>query len=193
MYFAWYFWQLGEGRRHWRIGGLAFSISAVFLLAMSGIYHALYPGEWKDFFQRLDYAGIFALITGTFTAIHVVYFKGWWRWGMISIVGGLSLVSMLIHLFFWDSIHFYVSLGIYLVIGWMGFFSFLKLRKTVDPSHLRYGSIGGVIYTVGTVFMILEQPIFIPGWFGHHEIWHLFVLGGLTAHLLFVLQGMRSR
>lgn len=188
-----WFWKLGKDKPYWRFGAVAFTASAVYLLAMSGTYHALYPGEMKDLFQRLDYSGIFALITGTFTAIHIVYFKGLWRWGMIGLVGGLSLIAMVIHLFFWEDIPFYVSLIIFICIGWLGFFSFLKLRKEVPAAQLRYGNWGGITYTVGTLFMVFEQPVFIPGWFGHHEIWHLFVLGGLSAHLLFVLKGMRDR
>lgn len=187
------FYKKSAGKPNWRIGAFAFVISAVFLLAMSGTYHALYPGEWKDFFQRMDYSGIFALITGTFAAIHVVYFKGFWRWGMISIVGGLSLVAMTIHLFFWDHIHFYVSVCIYLFIGWMGFFSFLKLRKEVPFSKVRFGALGGIIYTLGTIFMFTEYPVIVPRWFGHHEIWHFFVIGGLSMHMLFVLKGMERQ
>ena len=52
-----------------------FSFAIVFLLAKSGDYHLLEPGSTaRAVLQRLNHAGIFFLIAGTFTPIHGLLF-----------------------------------------------------------------------------------------------------------------------
>ena len=44
---------------------------------------------------------------------------------------------------------------------------------------------GGVAYLLGEPIYSREWPDPWPGRFGHHEIWHLFVLIGAGAHYAF--------
>lgn len=46
--------------------------------------------------------------------------------------------------------------------------------------------VGGVFYTSGAVIVGLRRPDPLPDWFGYHEIFHLLVLAGGTAHYLAV-------
>lgn len=48
---------------------------------------------------------------------------------------------------------------------------------------------GGIFYTPGADADYLEKPNPVPGDFGFHEIWHLFVLGGVFLHHLFMCAG----
>ena len=64
----------------WAVAVGVFVLSGVFLLSMSSVYHMLdVDGAGRDVLQRLDHAGIFALIAGTFTPAHVILFTGVWR------------------------------------------------------------------------------------------------------------------
>ena len=47
---------------------------------------------------------------------------------------------------------------------------------------------GGIIYTVGGVIYALKLPIFNAHhkYFGSHEIFHLFVMGGSICHFIFM-------
>ena len=47
--------------------------------------------------------------------------------------------------------------------------------------------IGGVIYTLGAVVYITKIFNFVPGVFGFHEVWHIFVLVAAIAHFVAVL------
>jgi len=41
---------------------------------------------------------------------------------------------------------------------------------------------GGLFYTVGAVFYGTKWPKLVPHVFGFHELWHLFVMAGSSAH-----------
>ena len=71
-----------------RIAALAvFALGAVFLLSMSGVYHLLPDGSAGRYVLRhLDHAAIFFLIAATFTPVHVILFRGAWRWGMLALI-----------------------------------------------------------------------------------------------------------
>jgi len=47
--------------------------------------------------------------------------------------------------------------------------------------------IGGVVYTLGAVIYATKIFNLIPGKLGFHEIWHIFVLLGATAHFISVM------
>ena len=54
---------------------MIFSASLLFLFSMSGVYHGLPPGPWRTFFRRLDYAGIWIVIAGSATPVHMLLLK----------------------------------------------------------------------------------------------------------------------
>ena len=47
---------------------------------------------------------------------------------------------------------------------------------------------GGLSYSVGAVLNLLHWPVLVPGIFGTHELFHLFVLAGSLAHYRFILK-----
>ena len=47
---------------------------------------------------------------------------------------------------------------------------------------------GGVVYSVGALIYGLRRPDPLPGKFGFHELWHLFVLAGSACHFWAMLR-----
>jgi hemolysin III len=45
---------------------------------------------------------------------------------------------------------------------------------------------GGLLYSFGAVCYTLKRPDPFPGFFGFHEVWHLFVMAGSLAHFVMV-------
>ena len=43
---------------------------------------------------------------------------------------------------------------------------------------------GGVIYTLGALVYALKLFDFVPGKFGFHEVWHIFVILGALARFI---------
>ena len=47
---------------------------------------------------------------------------------------------------------------------------------------------GGLTYSVGALVYWLKRPNPVPGIFGFHELWHLFVVVGSACHFWAVLR-----
>ncbi len=50
------------------------------------------------------------------------------------------------------------------------------LLASLPPAPVLLLFLGGLLYIVGAVFYARRRPDPIPGVFGHHEIFHLFVI-----------------
>lgn len=162
-----------------------FAATAVFLLTMSGCFHGLPHGSpARDILQRLDHAGIFILIAGTFTAGHGLFFRGFWRWGMIALIWTVGIAGLVAKLVYFDDISEGVGLGLYLSMGWLGAVAMVKLVLDRDLRAAGYLFAGGLVYTLGAVgeFFGGESLTLVPGVIGAHELFHVAVLGGLAVH-----------
>jgi hemolysin III len=62
----------------------------------------------------------------------------------------------------------------------------------LTPQTLGWLIGGGIVYTLGAVVYATKLFNFVPGKFGFHEVWHIFVLLGALAHFIAVL-GIISR
>jgi len=82
-----------------------FAFSCVLLLSFSGVYHLLAPGtDERALLKRLDHAAIFVLIAGSFTPVHVILFRGAWRWGMLTIVWGAAVAGLVLKTVFFSTV-----------------------------------------------------------------------------------------
>jgi hemolysin III len=75
-----------------------------------------------------------------------------------------------------------VSIWIYLILGWMPTISASSLTDSVTSAGLYGMLIGGLFYTVGCVFLLLDSKV---AYF--HAVWHLFVIAGSTCHFFVIL------
>ena len=66
----------GRGNSQRFRGLFIYSLSLVYLFSMSGVYHLLSKGTTASYVLRiLDYTGIYFLIAGSFTPIHLILFR----------------------------------------------------------------------------------------------------------------------
>ena len=77
---------------------------------------------------------------------------------------------------------------IYIAMGWVCVLVFGPLLKTLSAPAFLWLLAGGIIYTVGGVIYALKLPIFNAKhkFFGSHEVFHLFVMGGSICHFIFM-------
>ena len=81
-----------------------YSFALIFLFSMSGVYHLLaQAGDARAVLQRLDHAAIWVLIAGTFTPIHVILFRGPWRWLILTTVWVIGLLGLIFEAIFFTS------------------------------------------------------------------------------------------
>ena len=76
----------------------------------------------------------------------------------------------------------------YLALGWasaMYLPDFLHSDLLIQTRHawvLGLILVGGILYTVGAGVFALRWPNPSPRWFGFHEVFHSFTLGGWLSH-----------
>jgi len=165
-----------------------FSFSVVFLLSMSGVFHMLDQGTARIVLQRLDHAGIFFLIAGTFTPVHGILFKRSLRWGILLFVWSVAITGITLKSIFFTNIPEWLSLSLYLGLGWVGALTGLLLYRRFKLTFIKYLIYGALAYTIGALIEFFRIPPLIEGVMGPHEIFHIFVLFGITFHFMFIFQ-----
>lgn len=175
-----------------RVSPLIFLISAVLLLSVSGIYHLLpFGSRVRHLFQVLDHAAIFALIAGSFTAVHDLAFTGVARWGAIAAAWLIASVCIIFTIIWFGSIPEFVSLSAYLAFGWLGVLSACALiYRRSSAQRLAPLFYGGVAYTVGAVCEFFQWSV--AGIISPHEMFHVAVLAGIAFHWRFISTALKE-
>ncbi len=164
--------------------------SMVALYTASSLFHgAKLAGDGRNWLNRLDHAAIFLLIAGTYTPIVYNLFPIQWRWQILVAIWMVAFTGMAYKLLS-SQIHGLFNASIYPVISWAGVVPALlayRIGPLVPRAGLLLLILGGLVYMIGFVIYYRRWPNPWPGVFGHHEIWHIFVMGGSLLHYLFVL------
>ena len=178
---------LAAGHRAWVFAVSVYVFSVVFLLSMSGVFHLLeHESLGRAVLQRLDHAGIFGLIAGTFTPVHVILFKGFWRWGILLLIWSLAITGITLKSIFFNEMAEWLGLMFYLGLGWLGILSAYLTHRLHGFQVIKPLIYGALAYTLGASLEFLRLPIVIPGVIGPHELFHLAVLAGIAWHWQFV-------
>ena len=169
---------------------LIYSLSMIILYSASSLLHGVKAQPRHRFWlNRLDHMAIFFLIAGTYTPIAYNLFDGWWRWGTLTVVWSVAGFGMIYKLLS-RRIHGFVNTSVYLLLSWgicLPILLFSNLLQIVPTHGLLLITLGGLIYSIGFIIYYTERPDPWPQIFGHHEIWHLFVMAGSLCHFLFML------
>jgi len=156
--------------------------SLVALFLASSVYHFLDLGHRGNrWLRRLDHSAIFLLIAGSYMPPIIHFLDGPMRITMLSVVGGIAVAGVLVKLAWIDS-PTWLSLALYLALGWIVLVPIWWMLPHMAASTLALLIAGGVAYTVGAVVYAKQWPDPWPAVFGHHEVWHLFVLAGAGLH-----------
>jgi hemolysin III len=178
---------VGWGRPVKIISLLVYGISLIFLFSASATYHMVRVKEKTlEIFRKIDHAAIYCLIAGTYTPFCMNAFSGFWKWGMLSIIWSLALIGILVKVFYIGAPR-WLNAGIYLLMGWLCIAAIGQMLAVLPVWVISWLIAGGVIYTLGAVVYITRIFNFIPGIFGFHEIWHIFVILAAVAHFVAVL------
>jgi len=179
--------SLARVQRGWTVAVIVFVFSGVFLLSMSGVFHLLEEqGLGRAVFQRLDHAAIFALIAGTFTPVHSILFKGFWRWGFLFLIWGLAIIGITFKSIYFNDFPEWLGLMFYLGLGWLGIVSAYLTHRLHGYTIIKPLFYGAIAYTVGASLEFLRLPVVVTGVIGPHELFHIAVLAGIAFHWQFV-------
>ena len=164
-----------------------FGFSLIALYTASALYHLLpLSPAGVARLRRVDHMSIFVLIAGTYTPFCLLALDGGWRVALLGIVWGLALGGILLKLFWMDAPR-WLSVAVYLGIGWVAVIAAPALFRAVPAEGMVWVMAGALIYSAGALIYGLKRPNPMPGVFGFHELWHLFVIAGSACHFWAVL------
>jgi len=179
--------RLTGGEKRLVVSVVVFILSVTFLLSMSGVFHLLqHESTARHVLQRLDHAGIFALIAGTYTPVHYILFTGFLRWGFLLLIWILAITGITLKSIFFNELAEWLGLMFYLGLGWIGILSAYYTHRLHGFTILKPLIYGALAYTIGATIEFLRLPFLIPNVIGPHELFHIAVLAGIAWHWQFV-------
>jgi hemolysin III len=159
---------------------LVYVIGLVTMLTFSAAYNMWPVSPVKWLLRRFDHSAIYLLIAGTYTP-----FLGQMKDALVSAGLGIAV---------WLSATVGVALKLALpgrfdrlaiilclLLGWSGIITYDSLASAIPSSSLWLLAIGGVLYSLGTLFHVWQRLRF------QNAIWHGFVLLAASCHYSAVL------
>ena len=163
-----------------------YGVSLVLLFSASASYHLINASpQAAQRLRKFDHSAIYLLIAGTYTPICFNMFDGFWKWGLLGIVWALALVGIGVKLFIIKAPR-WLTAGVYVLMGWLGMFAIREMLAFLPVGALAWLLAGGIVFTLGAVVYVTKIPNFVPGKFGFHEVWHIFVILGALAHFIMI-------
>jgi len=159
---------------------LVYVIGLVMMLALSAAYNMwpVSPAKWV--LRRFDHSAIYLLIAGTYTPFLVQMKNVMASAGLGIGLWVSAVIGMVLKLAFpgrFDRL----AIVLCLLLGWSGVTAYDSLVSVLPNSSLWLLAIGGILYSLGTVFHVWQGLRF------HNAIWHGFVLLAASCHYLAVL------
>lgn len=165
-----------------------FMVSMVLLYGASTLYHSVnVTDKVLKVFRKIDHMMIFVLIAGSYTPVCLIVLGGKMGYFLLTLVWGVAFIGMLIKAL-WITCPKWFSSVIYIAMGWLCLLVFGTLWGTLPHAAFGWLLAGGIIYTIGGIIYALKLPMFnsLHKYFGSHEIFHLFVMGGSICHFIFM-------
>ena len=177
---------LGLAVSHGMLGKVAaiiiYALGLIAMLTFSTAYNFARP-SWQPFLRRLDHAGIFLMIAASYTPFTTQALQGGWALWMSVAVWSLAGLGILAKLFlpglakgFW--------IALYLILGWLVIVAIKPMIREVPMPAMILLAIGGVVYSVGTIFYAMKKLTF------RRAIWHGHVVTGAVLQYVAVLVGV---
>jgi hemolysin III len=167
-----------------RVAAAVYAVGLVALFGVSGLYHrGRWSLRWRTWWSRLDHSTIFVMIAGSYTPLCVVVLRGWLAVAMLVTAWTGAAVGAVLS---WTGGRRtrLVRSGMYIALGWALLIAAPQLVRHLSPAELVLIGVGGVLYTVGAVFLATRWPDPAPRVFGYHEVWHTLVVAAAVCQFV---------
>jgi hemolysin III len=163
-----------------RISAIVFTSCLAGCFGASALYHRpMWTPRVRSWLARLDHAGIYLLIAGTYTPFGLLVMSVAWAVPVLSVVWSGAAVAIALKLF-WVRAPKWLSAAIGLTLGWVGVVAISQLLK-VDLAGVLLVVAGGLLYSAGAIVYALRRPDPAPRTFGYHELFHALTLAGAAC------------
>jgi Predicted membrane protein, hemolysin III homolog len=163
------------------VGVSIYAAGVVAMLAFSTAYNFAKP-RFRPTLRRLDHAGIFLMIAGSYTPF-TLGLPGAWSWGMTAAVWSIATLGAVGKLVLKNlDRKFWVAM--YLALGWLVVVALKPIIDSLAWYAFALLVTGGVLYSTGVIFYVNKRLKFA------RAIWHGHVVAAAGAHWAAVLLGV---
>jgi len=157
-------------RRHVAASVFAGAVAACF--GASALYHRVtWTPRLRPWLRRLDHAGVYLLIAGTYTPVCLLVLGGAWRLAVLTTVYLCAGIAIALK-FAWVDAPKWLAVTIGLALGWGGVAVLPQLVVRLNPGAVTLLGVGGLAYTLGAIVYARRRPNPAPAVFGYHELFH---------------------
>jgi hemolysin III len=125
--------------------------------------------------RRVDHAGVYLLIAGTYTPVCLLVLTGAWRWAILATVCTGAAAAAIFKLV-WVAAPKWLAAAIGIALGWTGVAILPQLATRLNPAGVALLGVGGLVYTAGAIVYARRRPDPLPAVFGYHELFHVLTL-----------------
>jgi hemolysin III len=166
------------------LGAAVYAASVSALFGVSALYHRrTWTTAARRRMRRLDHAMIFLLIAGTYTPVGLLVLEGPLATVVLAVVWGGAMAGIVLELV-WTRAPSWLGGTVYLALGWVAVVATPQLFARLGMTGGLLIVAGGLVYSAGAAVYALRRPDPAPAVFGYHEVFHLLVIAGVTAHFL---------
>jgi hemolysin III len=166
-------------RQHAAAAVFAGSVTACF--GASALYHRVtWTPRLRLWMRRVDHAGVYLLIAGTYTPVCLLVLDGAWRpvvLVMVCVGAGTAIVLK----FAWVEAPKWLAAVLGIALGWAGVAILPQLAARLNPAAVALLGVGGLAYTAGAIIYARRRPNPLPAVFGYHELFHGLTIFGVAC------------
>jgi hemolysin III len=157
-----------------------YCIGMMLSFGLSAAYNMTLHARARAILQRFDHAAIYLMIAGTYTPMALIGIGGGRGIALAAAAWGIALIGVVLKLAFF---HRWQALGfvLYLAQGWLGVVAAWPLIQSLPVTTLVLIVVGGLIFTLGTIFHHRDHLPF------SRAIWHGHVLAASATHYVAVI------
>jgi hemolysin III len=130
--------------------------------------------------RRVDHAGVYLLIAGTYTPVSLLALGGAWRPAILAIVWTGAAAAIVLK-FVWVDAPKWLAAAIGIALGWIAVVALPQLASHVQPAAVILLIVGGLAYTAGALVYARRRPDPAPAVFGYHELFHALTIVAVTC------------
>jgi hemolysin III len=158
-----------------------FAGSVVACFGASALYHRV---TWKPrarlWMRRIDHAGVYLLIAGTYTPVSMLVLRGAWRPVVLTIIWAGAAAAIVLK-FVWVGAPKWLAAAIGIALGWVAVVVLPQLVGRVNLAAVILLVAGGLAYTLGAIVYVRRRPDPVPAVFGYHELFHALTIVGVAC------------
>ena len=163
------------------IAAAVFAGSVAVCFGASALYHRVtWTPDLRRWMRRVDHAGIYVLIAGTYTPVCLLVLNGTWRIVVLAVVYAGAGAAIALR-FIWIDAPKWLAAVFGIALGWAAVVIFPQLATRLNPAAVVLLGVGGLVYTAGAIVYVRRRPDPMPTVFGYHELFHALTIAAVAC------------